>query len=159
MHSLAVLIALALFIGPAHSDEPRTPAELIGRWKVQRAQHLGKEQSSDGIHIEIEFTQTQLRMRMWTPSEERPLQPTYIGDCYTRSASGLPTLDLKTSKDNPGPEKDLEVLSIYKLNGNELKICSVSSNDPRDKKTRPTDFASTPESKSDLYVLTRVGSK
>ena len=140
MRSLAVLIALALFSSTAYPDEPATPAELIGRWKAQRALHLGKEQISDETQIEIEFTQTQFHMRIWTPSQDRPLQATYIGECYARSANGLLMLDLKTSKDNPGPEKDIEVLSIYKLNGNELKICSGSSDDPKDKKTRPYRF-------------------
>lgn len=157
MRSVAALIALALFIGTAHADEPATPEELIGRWKVQRALHLGEEQSTDEVHIEIEFTRTQAHFRMWTPSEERPEQPTYIAECYGRPSDGFPKLDLKSSKDNRGSEKDIESLAIYKLNGNELKICSVSSDNPKDKKTRPTDFVSTPESKSDLNVLLRVG--
>ena len=159
MRSLAILIALASFGSTAYPDEPATPPELIGRWKMHSALHLGKEQSTDDIQVEIEFTKTQYHLYMWQKSKERPEQPEYIGDCYARSAKGLLMLDLKTSKDNPGPEKDLEVLCIYKLIGNELTICHGSSDDPRNKSPRPTDFVSTPESNSDLDVLTRVSSK
>ncbi len=70
MRSLAILIALASFGSAAYPDEPATPPELIGRWKMNSALHLGKEQSTDDIQVEIEFTKTAVSLYMWQTSKE-----------------------------------------------------------------------------------------
>ena len=159
MRLLTVLLATAIVSSTGFAGDPETPAPLLGRWEAQKIINLGEQQPMNEIRAEMEFTATQMHLRVWTHSEERPSKPTYIGDCYARSANELLMLDMKTAKDNPGPEKELEVLSIYKFDGDDLWISSPNSGDPKEPGPRPTGFVSSPESKSDLYVLSRVDSK
>jgi len=152
----ATFLILATLIAAAPcAAETKTPKALVGRWTVMKSLDRGKPQAADEMRVDIEFTSSQLEMRMYLRSEERPREPTHVYDCDFTSKNGLLMLDMKTAENNPGPETGIHICTIYKIDGDTLTICSGHTEDPKSVGVRPTKFVSSPETQSDLNVLKR----
>jgi len=152
---LAFAISALFSAGIVCSDEPRTPGDLIGHWAPEKTIIEGKLLDLGEQKLHIEFTASQLRLQILGAG----VVPVFAFNCFAGCETGMTTLDLRTADKNPWLREAIHALAIYKFEGDTLWICSGHIENPRSESVRPAGFISTPESKTDLIVLRRVGAQ
>jgi uncharacterized protein (TIGR03067 family) len=138
MRSIAVLAALMLFLtgklSMVHAEDQGDGDKLKGSWTVSTSEKAGRKVPAQGL---------------------KDVRLTFSGEEFTwktgeKEMKGKFSLDAtKTPKEIAMSAEDKKLAGIYKLEGDELKICVGIGDD------RPTDFATKAGAKALLLVLKR----
>lgn len=128
------------------------PAELVGRWDAIQIQTRGDETEINEVQPRLEFTPSQVKMYF----DRSIAEPTHVFDYTCDTTDDRIKLDLRTAANSPGPERGLHVRAICQIDEYTLWICSSHSDDSKVPGQYPSKFASSRESRTDLYVLRRV---
>lgn len=138
MKTIAVLAALAMF--PAskltliHGQGEGDGGKIQGTWTVSTGEKAGRKAPAEGLKD----------VRMTFSGEE------FAWKTGEKEIKGKFSLDAtKAPKEISMSAEDKKLVGIYKLDGDELKICVGIGDD------RPTDFATKAGAKSLLIVLKR----
>ena len=132
--------------------EPNCPAEFVGSWDATHIQSRGKETSVDEVRLRLQFTPSQVKMYV----DRSNAEPIHVFDYFCHTTDDRIKLDLKTALNSPGPERELHVRAIGKIDGDTLHICSAHTDDGKVPGDYPSRFVSSLETSTDLYVLKRV---
>lgn len=143
------LVALLAFAGgcgkKAGTSGPAAPASIEGGWTLVSIEVSGKSESGVAKKSDAEKTirATATQLIATKASGEDPVN-------YKLDPSKTPAqIDLT---DPDGGDKGGTMYGIYKLDGDTLTICLVSSKDPAD---RPKEFKTTVEGHARMMTLKR----
>jgi uncharacterized protein (TIGR03067 family) len=131
-----LLLGLALTVaapGPKDKEKDKTPQKLDGAWVVEKIE--GKGDKKEG---EVTFTFADGKISIKAGGRDRAEDAAYTADAAKKPAE----IDIK-------PGKGQDVLGIYEIDGDTLKICFSAGG------ARPTEFKADEGSRTILVVLKR----
>lgn len=145
-------ILAVLLCGSLSAEEPKTPSELRGVWRLEKIEHMGQTIPTEKASYEFHFTDTQLIWRFVGDTTG----PDQVFNCFPVESNGAQGIDYRSAgKENDSDGNPLHVRAIYKLEGDKLLICSKRDKDMKPSRERPTKFISTKDLRTDLMELTR----
>jgi uncharacterized protein (TIGR03067 family) len=129
-----LLLGLALAVGAPGQKEKEKPApKLEGAWTVEKIE--GKGDKKEG---EVTFTFADGKISIKEGGRDRAEDAAYTADAAKKPAE----IDIK-------PGKGQDVLGIYQIDGDTLKLCFSAGG------ARPTEFKADEGSRTILVVLKR----
>src|SRR5688572_22850024 len=131
-----LLLGLALTIAaPGPKDKEKPAATLEGVWAVEKIEGKGDKEVAN-----VTFTFTADKVSIKEGAKERVENAGYTSDATKKPAH----IDIKPDRGN----KDMAILGIYEIDGDNLKICFTA-----DGGTRPTEFKADKDARTVLVVL------